>query len=166
MVNTLAPFTDEFAALRQAMDRLLGEAFVAGPPRAAWARGENAVRPMPLDVYGTADEVVILAAVPGLRPEQLEVTAFQNTVTVSGTVADPGAEAEATGATWFLREIPRGQFRRSVTLPFEIDAGQARASFEHGVVRIVLPKAAQAKPTKIAVQAGSTPAIGAGSQAG
>ena len=64
-----------------------------------------------------------------------------------------------------LRELWSGQFQRTVTLPFEVDASKAEATFEHGIVRITLPKAEWAKPQKIAIKAGSgqQEAIGAGS---
>ena len=164
MVNTLVAFGTEFGTLRQAMDRLLDEAFVGRPFRTIWSRGGNTIQPMPLDVYATENEVVILAAVPGMRPEDLEVTAFHNTVTLSGTVADVAESEEAKNATWYLRELWGGQYRRSLTLPFAVAPDKAQATFEHGVVRIVLPEAEQAKPRKIAIQVGSAQAIGAGSQ--
>ena len=163
MVNTLVPFGTEFSTLRQAMDRLLDDAVVGAPFRTLWSRTGQA---MPLAVYATEDQVVILAAVPGMRPEDLEVTAYQNTVTLSGKIADVAEGEEAKNATWYLRELWHGQFRRSLTLPFEVDADQAQASFEHGVVRIVLPKAEQAKPKKIAIAGLGAQAIGGGSQAG
>ena len=68
-------------------------------------------------------------------------------------------------ATWYAHELWSGQFQRTVTLPFEVDAGKAEATFEHGIVRIALPKAERAKPQKIAIKAASAQqeAIGAGS---
>ena len=161
MVNTLVPFDTEFSTLRQAMDRLLDGAVVGAPFRTLWSRTGQA---MPLDVYATEDQVVILAAVPGVQPEDLEITAYQNTVTLSGTIADVAEGEEAKDATWYLRELWSGQFRRSLTLPFAVDADRAQASFEQGVVRIVLPKAEQAKPRKIAIQGVRAQAIGAGGQ--
>ena len=157
MVNTLVPFGTEFSTLRQAMDRLLDDAFVGGPVRTVWSRSGVAPQALPLDVYATEDEVVILAAVPGMRPEDLEVTAHQNTVTLSGTVADVAESDEAKNATWYLHELWSGQYRRSLTLPFEVDADRAQASFAHGVVRIALPKAEQAKPKKIEIRPAGTP---------
>ena len=164
MVNTVVPFTNEFASLRQAMDRLLDDAFVGGPFRTLWSRTGSAAQAMPLDVYATEDEVVILAAVPGLRPEDLEITAHQSTVTLSGKVVDVAEAEEAKNATWFLHELWSGEFRRSLTLPFEVDADRAQATFERGVVRIVMPKAEQAKPRRIAIGGTSAQAIGAWTQ--
>ena len=96
------------------------------------------VRPLPLDVYATPDEAVIIAAVPGMSPQELEITIDQNMVTLSGTVPTAAESEQGKGATWYLHELWHGQFRRSVTLPFEVDAGKADASFENGIVRIVL----------------------------
>jgi HSP20 family protein len=150
--------------IAQSMDRLLDEAFPGGASRALWARGGGAegaaVQPMPLDVYATGDAVVLLAAVPGMRPEDLEITAHQNTITLSGKVHSPVDAEEAKGATWYVHELWSGQYRRSLTLPFEIDAAKAEAGFEGGIVRVVLPKAERAKPTKIALSLGRVRASG------
>jgi HSP20 family protein len=163
MVNTF-PFGSDFVQLRQAMQELLQESFVpSGGSRSAWGAGARAMaRPLPLDVYATPDEAVVIAAVPGMTPEQLEITYAGNTLTLSGSVPSWTENEQAQNATWYLRELWSGQFQRTVTLPFEVDPAQAQATFEHGIVRITLPKAEWAKPHKIAINAGSQQAIGAG----
>ena len=160
------PFGQDFVVLRDAMNQLLEESFV--PSRGSrGGSGSNGttVRPLPLDVYATQDEAVVIAAVPGMGPQDLEVTIDQNVVTLSGTVPTAAESEQGKGATWYLHELWHGQFRRSVTLPFEVDAGQADATFENGIVRITLPKAERAKPHKIAIKAanGQQEAIEAGS---
>ena len=122
------------------------------------------MRPLPLDVYATPDEVVVIAAVPGMNPQDLEVSINQNTLTLAGSVPTAADSEQGQQATWYLRELWHGQFQRTVTLPFEVDAEQAAATFEHGIVRITLPKAERAKPHKIAIQAasGQPEAIGTG----
>ncbi len=168
MVNT-PYYAEPFLGLRQAMDRLLDDSFVGSPFRTLWSRtgtGAGTVDsafPLPLDVYATDHEVVIVAAVPGMRPEDLQVTYNQGTLVLSGTIQNVAEGEEAKGATWYAHELWSGQFRRSVSLPFEVDADHADATFEYGIVRIVLPKAEQAKPKTIAIKAGaSTQAIGGG----
>jgi len=160
------PFGQDFVVLRDAMNQLLEESFV--PSRGSRSSGSNGtmVRPLPLDVYATQEEAVLIAAVPGMSPQELEVTIDQNVVTLSGTVPTAAESEQGKGATWYLHELWHGQFRRSVTLPFEVDAGKADASFENGIVRIVLPKAERAKPHKIAIKSGNgkQEAIEAGSQ--
>ena len=155
MVNTF-PLGQDFILLRDAMRQMLEESFVpCGGSRYAWSTGSQAMaRPLPLDVYATPDEAVVIAAVPGMSPENLEITYSDNTLTLSGTV--PGAAESEPGqnATWYLHELWSGQFQRTVTLPFEVDPAQAQATFEHGIVRITLPKAEWAKPQKIVIKAG------------
>ena len=109
---------------------------------------------------------MIIAAAPGMDPQDLEVTVKQSTVTLSGAVPSATESEQGKAATWYLHELWHGPFRRSVTLPFEVDPRQAEASVEHGIVRIVLPKAEQAKPQRIAIKAAGGPeAMSAGSQA-
>ena len=164
MVNTF-PFGADFVQLRQAMQELLQDSFVpSGGARYPWSAGS---RPMawslPLDIYTTPDEAVVIAAVPGMSPENLEITYADNTLTLSGSVPSAAQSEQGQNATWYLRELWSGQFQRTVTLPFEVVPAQAQATFEHGIVRIMLPKADWAKPHKIAIKPGtSQQAIGAG----
>jgi HSP20 family protein len=162
MVSTF-PFGQDFVVLRDAMNQLLEDSFV---PSRGTRSGTNGtmVRALPLDVYATQDEAVIIAAVPGMNPHDLDVTIDQNVVTLAGTVPTAAESEQGKGATWYLHELWSGQFRRSVTLPFEVDAANAEATFENGIVRIALPKAERAKPHRIAVRtaAGNGEAIEAG----
>ena len=166
---TASPFSQEFVSLRNAMDQLLNESFVSGPFRTMWSRtgagngGQYA--PLPVDAYATEDAFVIIASVPGMRPEDLEVTYSRGTVVLSGTIGNVAETEEAKGATWYLHELWHGRFQRALTPPFEVDPSKAQAAFENGVLRIWLPKAEHAKPQKIQVQTGgAAQAIGAGAQ--
>ena len=162
MVNTF-PLGQDFVFLRDAMRQMLQESFVpSGGSRYAWSNGSWAARPLPLDLYATPDEAVVIAAVPGMSPENLEITYTDNTLTLSATVPSAVESEQGQNATWYLRELWSGQFQRTITLPFEVAPSQAEAVFEHGIVRITLPKAEWAKPHKIAITAGSQQAIGAG----
>ena len=163
------PFGQDFVVLRDAMNQLLEDSFVPNRGSRGGGNGNGTmVRPLPLDVYATQDEAVVIAAVPGMSPQNLEVTIDQNVVTLSGTVPTAAESEQGKGATWYLHELWHGQFRRSVTVPFEVDAAQADATFENGIVRIVLPKAERAKPHKIAIKAAGDQqeAIGAGASSG
>lgn len=151
MVSTF-PFGSDFVVLRDAVNQLLEESFV--PTRGSRNGGNNGtmVRSLPLDVYATTDEAVIIAAVPGMNAQDLDVTINQNVVNLTGSVPTAAESEQGKGATWYLHELWHGPFRRGVTLPFEVDAGRAEATFENGIVRIVLPKAERAKPQKIAIK--------------
>ena len=147
-----------FSTLQGEMDRFMNQALWGTPFRTLWASNwhgngaQTATWPLPLDVYATADEVVIVAAAPGLGPEEIEITYDQGVVIFAGQLPNVAASEEGKGATWYLHELPYGTFRRSVTLPFEIDADAIEATFAHGVLRLTLPKAEQARPKQIQVR--------------
>lgn len=146
------PVAGELVSLRDAMDKLMTDAF-GGSFRSVFPNPSGQARmPLPLDIYSTAEEVVIIAAVPGIDPSTIDITVDKETVTLTGSTPDVAQSADAAEATWFLHELPRGTFSRSVTLPVEIDANAADATFEHGVLRLRLPKAEAAKPRKIEIR--------------
>jgi len=151
------PVAGELVSLRDAMDKLMSDAF-GGTFRSVFPTAQNGQTrmPLPLDIYATNDEVVIIAAVPGIDPATIEVTVDKGTVTLTGSTPDVAQSTEAAEATWFLHELSRGTFSRSVTLPVEIDANGAEANFEHGVLRLRLPKAEAAKPRKIEIRNAKT----------
>jgi len=166
MVNQF-PFGSDFVLLRDAMNQLLQDSFIpSGGSRFPWSTGSGSMaRPLPLDLYATPEEAFVIAAVPGMNPEQLEITYTDNTLTLSGSVPSAVDSEQGKNATWYAHELWSGQFQRTVTLPFEVDASKAQATFEHGIVRITLPKAEWAKPQKIAIKAGGgQQAIGTGSR--
>ena len=150
------PIADEMVSLRDAMDRLLADSVVSSPFRSLWTSAGNGNGTsrlgLPLDVYVTADEVMVIAAAPGLGPDDLEVTVNQGVVTLSGHLPNVAQAEDAKDATWYLHELPHGQFRRTISLPVDVDVDQAEATFEHGVLRLRLPKAAQAKPRQIPIR--------------
>jgi HSP20 family protein len=153
-VSTL---TGDMISLRSAMDRLFNESFVPGQVRSFWADQANGTGRtlLPLDVYATEDAVVVLAAVPGMDPEDIQITIDKNTLTLSGEMANV-ADAEVTkGATWYMHELSHGSFERSLTLPTTLDASRADATFENGMLRLTLPKAESEKPKQIKVKVGS-----------
>jgi HSP20 family protein len=150
-----SPLFNDTLSLTNNVDRIAEQVFGGDPFRMLWSRassaGANVPQPMPLDIYATDEHAVIFAAVPGMQPDDLQLTVQQNTVTLSGTIRDVTRSDEAKGATWYLHELGSGSYQRSVTLPFPVDADAAEATFEHGVLRVVLPKAESARPKKIAI---------------
>jgi HSP20 family protein len=147
------PVAGELVSLRDAMDKLMTDAF-GGSFRSVFPAAQNGQTrmPLPLDIYATNEVVVIIAAVPGIDPDSIDITVDKETVTLTGSTPDVALSAEAAEATWYLHELPRGTFSRSITLPVEIDASRADATFEHGVLRLLLPKAETAKPRKIEIR--------------
>lgn len=145
-MSTLA---GDMISLRSAMDRLFNESFVPGTSQG------NGRAMLPLDVYSNQNEVVVLAAIPGIRPDDLNISIDKNTVTLSGTIRSAAESEEGKDASWHLSELAYGSFERSLTLPFEFDANRAEATFDNGMLRLVLPKAESEKPRQIKVKVGS-----------
>jgi HSP20 family protein len=106
---------------------------------------------MPIDVYSTDGNVVILAEVPGMHPDDLELTVNQNTITLSGTIHSAAESQEASKATWYVSEMSRGSYQRSITLPFAVNADDAQASMDSGILRVTLPKAESNRTRKISI---------------
>lgn len=154
----------ELLSLRQAMDRLFEDSFVR--PRSFLVEaGES--RSLPLDIHTTADALVIEAALPGVRPEDVEITVTGDQLTISGTTAE---EHRAEEKDYLYHEIRHGSFGRTVTLPADLRTDAASAAFENGVLRLSIPKAEAAKPRQIRIspagEAASTVAVEAGQPAG
>jgi HSP20 family protein len=151
------PFLRDFVSLRDAVDRLFEESVVS-PERLMNWRGSG-VRPMPLEIYETPEELVVRALTPGVSPDQLEVNYQQGTLTLRARTETPSAHDDWT---WHMREFGYGEMVRTISLPREIDADRAEASFEHGILTLHLPKAEEAKPRQIPIS-GQQVQIGSGS---
>ncbi len=142
LIRRTSPFGD-MLSLRQAMDHLLEDSFVR--PRSFWF-GDSSV--LPLDIHSTPDALVVEAALPGVKPEQVEITITGDLLTISGA-SEAAHEGERDGYAY--REIRRGDFSRTVTLPRDLQIDRAVASFEHGLLRLSIPRAEQARPHRIAI---------------
>jgi HSP20 family protein len=132
----------EVVSLRDAMNSLFQESFVR--PIAA-ATGHAA---LPVDVAESDNEFVIHASLPGVKPEDVQITVHGDTVTIR---CDQKAEDEQKGKNWLVRERRVGSLQRSIALTAPIDSNRANAKFENGVLILTLPKAEQAKPKQIKV---------------
>lgn len=133
----------EMMTLREAMDRLFEDSFVR-PSRAA---RESAGVYLPLDIYTTKDAVVIRASVPGVKPDEVEITIEGNAITLRGEIKPPQEEG-----TFLLQEQRYGPFARSIELALPVQADQAEAKFENGVLTLTIPKAEESKPKIIKVK--------------
>lgn len=137
----------EMMSLRDAMDKLFEDSFVR-PSRLLWpvlGRGE-----LPIDMYQTDNDVVVKTSIPGLKPEEVDISITGDTLTIKGEHKE---EKEAKEQDYFCKELRYGAFSRSVTIPVPVKAEKAEATFENGMLTITLPKAEQAKPKQIKVKA-------------
>jgi HSP20 family protein len=147
----------EMWSLRQAMDRLFEDAVVRPGSWLATARGEEGAIGLAVDMYETADDVVVTASVPGVRPEDIDITVQGDTLTIKGETQTEKDDDGQSG--YHLHERRYGRFYREVALPKNVKSDAAEAHFENGILRLRLPKAEEAKERKIQVQAGSAPQI-------
>jgi HSP20 family protein len=145
IIRHTAPFGD-LLSLRQAMDRLFEESFVN--PR-TWSWGEHEL--VALDVYATDEDLVVEANLPGVKPEEVEITVEGNTLSIAGESRSSHKDDE--GST-ILSEIRRGAFSRTLALPVGLEPDKATATFEDGVLTLRIPKAEQVKPRQIKITSG------------
>jgi HSP20 family protein len=138
----------DFVTLRDAMDRLFEESYVQ-PSWSALARRpseRNGHWRQPLDVYSTAEEIVITASVPGVTPENVEITFEGDVLTIKGELPAPLENVD-----YLLRERRYGAFSRSLTFNVPVNSDAIEATFENGLLTIVAPKAEAVKPKTIKV---------------
>ena len=135
----------EMAALRDMVSGLFSDA----SPRGAFFNTGNSVSALPLDVSETSDDFVVEANLPGVNPDDVQITVHGDTLTIRAQVH---SEDEKSGKNWLVRERRGGVFQRSLTLHAPVDSNRAAASFDHGVLTLKLPKAEEAKPKTIKLQ--------------
>lgn len=97
------------------------------------------------------DNLYVEALLPGIDPAELEMTVQQNTLTISGK--RHLQEELPEKVVWHRRERGLGKFMRTVELPLDVKTDEVRAEYKDGVLRVTLPKADAAKPTRIAIEA-------------
>jgi len=160
-----SPLLSDLFDLRNTIDQFTNETLGTDSLRTHQSRngsnGSTWATPIPVDVYSTNDHAVIIAAIPGMSADDLELTIHQNTVNLAGVVRNVADAEDAKDATWYVSELGGGEYRRSITLPFAVNADEAKATFEQGMLRITVPKADTVKSRKIAIQSRSPEALAA-----
>jgi len=134
--------------LREAMDRLFDDAFTR-PFSIMRDGGSNWSSPA-IDMYQTDNEVVVKAALPGIKSDEVQINVTGDILTLRGETKQ---EEEKKDKSWHLREQRWGAFERSVRLPTTVVADQAKADFDNGILTVTLPKSEKVKPKTITVKA-------------
>ncbi len=119
-----------------------------GRPRRHWFRLFGDGVALPVDLFETPDAVVVRTALPGLRPEEIDITITEKTLTIK---AEHKTEEEPREERYLLREWSQGRVGRIIALPDGLDTDKAEASYEHGVLTVQLPKTEQVKPKSVKV---------------
>ena len=137
----------EMMTLREAMDRLFDDAFTH-PFSLSREGGSNWSSPA-IDMYQTDDEVVVRAALPGIKPDEVQINVTNDVLTIRGETKQ---QEEKNDKSWHIREHRWGAFERSVRLPTGVMSDKAKADFDNGVLTITLPKSEEVKPKTITVK--------------
>jgi HSP20 family protein len=162
----------EALSLRNAMDQLLAQSFVNPSWGWGWSRTQTMMAPM--DVCQTDNGYEVNVALPGVNPQDIDVTVHQNTIDIKGTFNyqhqheqnQPRQQSQQTvqmqgqgqqrGEThnWLMREIGSGTFERTITLPQPIDADKIESSYHDGILTLNIPLSESSRPRKINVNKG------------
>jgi len=102
-----------------------------------------------LEVYEKDDKFVVRAELPGMKKEDIDISIVGDTLTIRG---ERKAESEVKDEDYYRCEMCYGKFSRAITLPSAIQADKVEASYQNGILEIVLPKAIEAKPKKVEVK--------------
>src|SRR5512132_1469096 len=114
-----------------------------------------------LDISERKDAYLVTVELPGLKPEDLDITMEDGLLTIQG---ERQCTQESSEQQFHRVERRYGAFRRSITLPAHVTAEGIQASFEDGVLEILVPKAEEAKPKRIQVRPGRTEISAASSE--
>lgn len=134
----------EMMTLREAMDRLFDDAFTRPLSlRDGWSVPA-------IDMYQTDDEIVVKAALPGVKADEVQINITGEVLTLKGEIKQ---EEDKKEKAWHIHEQRYGSFERSIALPTDVVADKAKAEFENGILTVTLPKADEVKPRTITVKA-------------
>ena len=145
LVRRSSPF-GELVTLRQAMDRLFDDTTVR--PRSLWAAASTGTLGLPLDVTNGSDELVVEAALPGFKPDDVEITVEERRLRIH---AESHTDESTGEGESLVREIRRGSVSRILALPTGLEPDKASATFENGLLTLRIPRAEAVKPRQIRI---------------
>lgn len=122
------------------------------PSPTAYAHHEDdADGQLPVDVYETANEIVIKAFIAGVRPDEINVSISRDMVVLEGSRE---VQQEVHDQDYFHQELFWGTFSRTILLPQEVDVDNSSAGAKDGLLTLILPKLDKARQTKLKVKVG------------
>lgn len=140
----------ELEEMRREMDRLFDDFFPVQRRRRVWDEKPVAGIIVPnIEIYDRTNEIVFRAELPGVKKEDIDLSVTQDSLTIKGQLK---REEEVKPETLYVSEISYGSFARTVTLPVEIDSEKAVATFNNGILELVLPKKEEARPKEIKIE--------------
>jgi HSP20 family protein len=129
------------AAMQNAMDRMFDE---------TWRGVSQGIKSLVLDVHESDTAYTVIANLPGVNPDEIEVNLHDGVLSISAEV--PATET-AENAHVLLQERVAGKFTRRLNLPREVDIDNVEANYENGVLTLNIPKSPEAQPRQIKVKA-------------
>lgn len=134
---------DELESLQEGMNRALDG-------RSGRRADEGRYRYPLMNVWTSADGLVVDAELPGANPEDVDISVMADELTISGKINSmPKRESE----TLHRQERPSGEFSRTLQLPFRANPEGVRAAFKNGILRVCIPRSEEEKPRKIKIEA-------------
>ena len=152
MIRRWDPFR-EMMVLRNSVDRVVDRDLALAPANRKAFNWSVA-----LDIVESEDEYLVRASLPGINPDDLDITFDDNRLTLKGEVKE---ESEIDETHYHLRERRYGSFASSIKMPSGIDSEKIEASYDKGVLELHLPKVEEVKPKKIAITTSSAKVIDA-----
>lgn len=139
----------DVVSLREAMDRLFEDSFIRPSTWTGLPAGQIAV---PVDLWEDQNSYFLRADLPGLTAEDIDINVTADTLSISG---ETKGTQDVTNEGWLRQERRYGKFQRAFTLPMQLDPNKVEATFENGVLHLVLPKAEAVRPKQIKITAKS-----------
>ena len=150
-INRYDPFR-EALSLRNAIDQLFSQSFVSP----SWYSGSSqGIAPM--NVHETENGYRVDVSLPGVKPEDIDLTIHQNTLTVKGQYNYENRPEQQQGQqqgqkNWLIREISSGSFERTISFPRPIDPEKIETRYENGILTVNVPVSEASRPKKISVK--------------
>ena len=141
------PF-QEALTLHDAMNQLFAQSFV----QPGWRASSSPTMAAPVDVFETEQGYQVRVLLPGMQPEDIDLTVQQNTLMIKGAF-HPSVQ-EGQQVTWLVQEIESGTFERTLTFPKPIDTEKLTTSYEQGILSIQLPIMESSRPKRINIAGG------------
>ena len=151
---------DPLSDLSTTMDRLFDEGF--SRPWRFLRGGVDETMSFPVEVAQTDNEIEVRAQLPGVDPGDIDVSVNEDILMIK---AETRKEFEEQQKNYYRQEFRYGAMQRAVSLPCRVEAGNAHATYENGILHLKLPKSESERPRQIKVQgAGSRPQVESGAQ--
>jgi HSP20 family protein len=139
------------AEMERRMDEAMRYPMILRRPMPWWRTPAEEMAWLPaIEVFDKKDKLVVRAEVPGMKPEEIDISVNDSTLTIKG---ERKSESEVNEEDYYRREMSYGRFSRSVALPAKVQADKVDASYDDGILEITLSKISEAKRRKVAVKA-------------